>query len=145
MLLLCRPSGKHIMINPGFYTYFYLCFNFHKQNMPVTSFIHMVITFRYEVDRGDYKCIDKCKDVTLLASAFKFFLREIQPEPLITIEARDRLYAVNVEKNVDADRLVPDIQKALQCLDPLAMRVLKYVLQHLKRVSDVEGNNTISG
>ena len=43
--------------------------------------------FRLEIDHDNYKTLDNCKDVTLLASTLKLFFREL-PEPIIPKDVR---------------------------------------------------------
>ena len=104
------------------------------------SFCLFISLDRLDIDQGDYKHLDNCKDVSLLASAFKLFLREL-PTPLITREMRKFLFSshVDFERNSDAKELAESAKKSMELLDPLPRRVLKYVLQHMKRISDVKG------
>ena len=46
--------------------------------------------FRLEIDHDNYKTLDNCKDVTLLASTLKLFFREL-PEPIISKEIRSQV------------------------------------------------------
>ena len=46
---------------------------------------------------------------------------------------------VDFERHSDPKLLAESVKKAMQLLDPLAFRVLKYVLEHMKRISDVKG------
>ena len=93
------------------------------------------------MDEGDYKLLDTTKDVSLLASTLKLFLREL-PEPLINKNMKEFLLKspVNFEKkNTDVKKLIETVWESLQYLDILTHRVLKYVLQHMKRMSDLQG------
>lgn len=91
---------------------------------------------RLEIDTDNYKSLETTKDVALLASTLKLFFREL-PEPLISREVRDSLLTVATSKgkNVAACRSV--IQKDLR---GLSLKVLKFILEHLYRVSR-EPNN----
>ena len=95
------------------------------------------------IDQGEYKHLDNCKDVSLLCSAFKLFLREL-PVPLITREVRKSLFAsqVDFEQRADPKLIAESVRKAVVSLDVLELRVLKYVLRHMKRLSDDKGNYT---
>ena len=96
---------------------------------------------RLAIDQGEYKHLDNCKDVSLLCSAFKLFLREL-PVPLITREARKALFAsqVDFEQNADPKLVAEAVQKAVISLEEIELRVLKYVLRHMKRIADEKGN-----
>ena len=77
--------------------------------------------YRLEIDQGNYKSLDNCKDVSLLASAFKLFLREL-PEPLITKEMRQFLVSSQVDferRNSDVKRLTQSVQTSLKEVNPL--------------------------
>ena len=107
-------------------------------------FKNYVIDFiiRLAIDQGEYKHLDNCKDVSLLCSAFKLFLREL-PVPLITREARKALFAsqVDFEQNADPKLVAEAVRKAVISLDEIEFRVLKYVLRHMKRIADEKGNH----
>jgi hypothetical protein len=47
---------------------------------------------------------------------------------------------VDFERNSDAKQLAESAKKSMELLDPLACRVLKCVLLHMKRMSDVKDN-----
>ena len=96
---------------------------------------------RLAIDQGEYKHLDNCKDVSLLCSAFKLFLREL-PVPLITREARKALFAsqVDFEQNADPKLVAEAVRKAVISLEKIELRVLKYVLRHMKRIADEKGN-----
>ena len=95
---------------------------------------------RLAIDQGDYKPLDNCKDVSLLASAFKLFLREL-PVPLITREMRKSLFksSVDFETRTDPTLLTASVKRSVESLDEISLRVLIFVLRHMKRISDVKG------
>ena len=95
---------------------------------------------RIAIDQGEYKHIDNCKDVSLLASAFKLFLREL-PVPLITREIRKSLFKsqVDFERKADPKLLAESVKNAVESLDTLSCRVLTFVLHHMKRMADIKG------
>ena len=95
---------------------------------------------RLAIDQGEYKHLENCKDVSLLCSAFKLFLREL-PVPLITREVRKSLFAsqVDFEKKADPKLVAEAVRKAVSSLEEIELRVLKYVLQHMKRMADETG------
>ena len=95
---------------------------------------------RLAIDQGDYKPLDNCKDVSLLASAFKLFLREL-PIPLITREMRKSLFksSVDFETRTDPKVLTASVKRSVESLDEISLRVLIFVLRHMKRMSEVKG------
>ena len=97
-------------------------------------------SYRIAIDQGEYKHVDNCKDISLLASAFKLFLREL-PVPLITREVRKALFSsqVDFERKADPKLLADSVKKAVLSLDPLQLRVLKFVFRHMKKMSDIKG------
>ena len=103
--------------------------------------INSCIYCRLAINDDDYNTFDSCKDVTIIASAFKLFLREMV-EPLITKEMRNFLYSsdFSFEKSGEIKQLLGPIRKSLDLLEPLICRTLRYVLLHLKRMSDVKGS-----
>ena len=75
--------------------------------------------------------------MTLLASALKLFFREL-PEPLITKDVRDELFACANEQ--DPQRLVSAVSAALKPMNPTSAAVLRYLCLHLSRVAAVGSN-----
>ena len=72
------------------------------------------------------------------------FLREL-PVPLITREARKALFAsqVDFEQNADPKLVAEAVRKAVISLEQIELRVLKYVLRHMKRIADEKGNHVL--
>lgn len=58
---------------------------------------------RLEIDKDNYKLLDSTKEVSLLASSLKLFFREL-PEPLITRQVRDALFACAQEQEAELGR-----------------------------------------
>ena len=63
------------------------------------------------------------------------------PDPLITQEMVNYVKTANMDLSGKGDqqKLISQLKKALSYIDKLAYQVLHYILQHAKRVADVEG------
>ena len=95
---------------------------------------------RSEIDKGRYDELDSCNEAALLTSTFKLFLRELV-EPIITKDIRDRLYDVMIhnEENNDIQTMVQKTKKVLELVETTTFEVLRYLLFHLKLISNIKG------
>ena len=95
---------------------------------------------RYAANEEKYDAIEKCTNIATLTSTVKLFLREM-PDPLITQEMVNYVKTANMDLSGKGDqqKLISQLKKALSYIDKLAYQVLHYILQHAKRVADVEG------
>ena len=62
--------------------------------------------------------------------------------PLVDKGTRDRLYDVIVHNrdSCDAQAIIQKTKKVLELLDPIPFATLRYLLYHLRHISDVKGN-----
>ena len=97
--------------------------------------------FRYRINENNYESLENCTNIATITSVFKLFLREML-EPLITKEVSEFLTESHSDfsNTCDQNELIPQLKNALTLLKPLSHRVLHYILQHLKRVTDIKGN-----
>ena len=96
------------------------------------------------MNKGKYEGLDQCDEPALLTSTFKAFLREMT-EPLLPQKARDELYEMLNHSQGDDKKSTAWIGKAQlslhKNLDPIAYRILRYLVFHLQVIAAVTGEN----
>ena len=103
---------------------------------------HIVFfVFRNEVNRGNYKPLERCKSAGALTSAFKMFLREL-PRPLLDRSVVNSCLDLNLEKgsNLNNYMLIGEVRKQLSLIPDLNYNLLRFIFLHLKQVADTQDN-----
>ena len=100
--------------------------------------------FSAEIDKGNYEDLEKCTNIATITSLFKSFLRSM-PEPLITKHTQQLITQQQIDfvGNSNQRFMIAQLEGIFMRIDPLSYAVLKYILLHLKDVSETKGNKTI--
>ena len=101
--------------------------------------------FRNDVNRGNYKPLERCKSVGALTSAFKMFLREL-PRPLLDKSVVNSCLHLNLEKGskLNNHALIGEVRKQLNMIPDLNYNLLRFIFLHLKQVADTPDNKMSS-
>ena len=97
--------------------------------------------FRDHVENNNYSVIEDCSNVANLTSVLKLFLREM-PTALITTQILNDVKTgkINLFEHGNIVSLVSQLKRSLASIDAQSFRVLRYILQHAKRVADAGTN-----
>lgn len=97
--------------------------------------------FRNEVNKGNYKPLERCKSAGALTSAFKMFLREL-PRPLLDTSVVNSCLDLNLEKgsNLNNYPLIGEVRKQLSLIPELNYNLLRFIFLHLKQVAETPDN-----
>ena len=108
------------------------------------KYLLFLFFFRYDIDDGNYRELDKYTNIATVTSVLKLFLSSM-PEPLIpkTIQQIIIMTQINFLETSDEKKTIVQLQDVFMQMDQLPYRVLKYILFHLKDVSEVNGNKKI--
>ena len=103
----------------------------------------IVSYWRHDVNRGNYKQIERCKNVATLTSGLKMFLRDL-PNPLLDRKVVDLCLALDLENSLKVGCNVEPtnerIRDNLKLLSTLHYDVLHFIMLHLSRVGDNQEN-----
>lgn len=81
------------------------------------------------------------EDINIITGALKLYFREL-PIPLITYDAYPRF--IESAKITDPEKRLESLHEALKLLPPAHCETLRYLMAHLKRVTDYEKDNLMS-
>ncbi|RVE75519.1 hypothetical protein OJAV_G00017670 [Oryzias javanicus] len=81
------------------------------------------------------------EDINIITGALKLYFREL-PIPLITYDAYPRF--IEAAKISDPEKLLESLHEALKLLPPAHCETLRYLMGHLKRVTQYEKENLMS-
>ncbi|KAI3365790.1 hypothetical protein L3Q82_000790 [Scortum barcoo] len=81
------------------------------------------------------------EDINIITGALKLYFREL-PIPLITYDAHPRF--IEAAKITDPDKRLESLHEALKLLPPAHCETLRYLMAHLKRVTQYEKENLMS-
>uniref|UniRef100_A0A3Q0SCV1 N-chimaerin n=1 Tax=Amphilophus citrinellus TaxID=61819 RepID=A0A3Q0SCV1_AMPCI len=81
------------------------------------------------------------EDINIITGALKLYFREL-PIPLITYDAYPRF--IEAAKITDPEKRLEALHEALKLLPPAHCETLRYLMAHLKRVTQYEKENLMS-
>uniref|UniRef100_A0A665SZ66 Beta-chimaerin n=1 Tax=Echeneis naucrates TaxID=173247 RepID=A0A665SZ66_ECHNA len=81
------------------------------------------------------------EDINIITGALKLYFREL-PIPLITYDAYPRF--IETAKITDPEKRLESLHEALKLLPPAHCETLRYLMAHLKRVTQYEKENLMS-
>ena len=98
-----------------------------------------------EIDSGSYEEFEKCANIANITSVLKSFLRSM-PEPLITRHTQQLITQSQIDfvGNSNQRLMIAQLEGIFMRIDPFSYAVLKYILLHLKDVSETKGNTTVT-
>uniref|UniRef100_A0A3B3WW41 Chimerin 1 n=1 Tax=Poecilia mexicana TaxID=48701 RepID=A0A3B3WW41_9TELE len=110
----------------------------------ISGFSELVEDVKLAFDRDGEKAdisSNAYEDINIITGALKLYFREL-PIPLITYDAYPRF--IETAKITDAEKRLESLHEALKLLPPAHIETLRYLMAHLKRVTDYEKENLMS-
>ena len=105
-------------------------------------FIHIYI--RDEIELGNYEDLEKCTSIATVTSVLKAFIRQM-PEPLLTRDCQQLIEQAQIDflGNSNEGLMVAQLKGIFMTMDSLTYTVLRYILLHLKDISEAKGEKII--
>uniref|UniRef100_A0A3Q2QAP2 N-chimaerin n=1 Tax=Fundulus heteroclitus TaxID=8078 RepID=A0A3Q2QAP2_FUNHE len=110
----------------------------------ISGFSELIEDVKLAFDRDGEKAdisSNAYEDINIITGALKLYFREL-PIPLITYDAYPRF--IETAKIADAEKRLESLHEALKLLPPAHIETLRYLMAHLKRVTDYEKDNLMS-
>ncbi|XP_054266488.1 rho GTPase-activating protein 12-like isoform X1 [Macrosteles quadrilineatus] len=104
----------------------------------VSGNISQVQKIRYQVDQNIYSLLDQEEDVHVLSGTLKLFFRELK-QPLIPFKFFDK--ALRASTNSNYNEKIKEFREIVKSLPTCNHDTLKYLLQHLLRVTKYQEFN----
>lgn len=110
----------------------------------ISGFSELVEDVKLAFDRDGEKVdisSNVYEDINIITGALKLYFREL-PIPIITYDAYPRF--IESAKVTDPEKRLESLHEALKLLPPAHCETLRYLMAHLKRVTDYEKDNLMS-
>uniref|UniRef100_A0A7N8X1F9 N-chimaerin n=1 Tax=Mastacembelus armatus TaxID=205130 RepID=A0A7N8X1F9_9TELE len=110
----------------------------------ISGFSELIEDVKMAFDRDGEKAdisSNAYEDINIITGALKLYFREL-PIPLITYDAYPRF--IETGKITDPDKRLESLHEALKLLPPAHCESLRYLMAHLKRVTEYEKDNLMS-
>uniref|UniRef100_A0A671Y0N1 Chimerin 1 n=1 Tax=Sparus aurata TaxID=8175 RepID=A0A671Y0N1_SPAAU len=110
----------------------------------ISGFSELIEDVKLAFDRDGEKAdisSNAYEDINIISGALKLYFREL-PIPLITYDAHPRF--IEAAKITDAEKRLESLHEALKLLPPAHCETLRYLMAHLKRVTQYEKENLMS-
>ncbi|XP_075996554.1 N-chimaerin-like [Genypterus blacodes] len=110
----------------------------------ISGFTELIEDVKLAFDRDGEKAdisSNAYEDINIITGALKLYFREL-PIPLITYDAYPRF--IEAAKIVDPDKRLESLNEALRLLPPAHCETLRYLMAHLRRVTQSEKDNLMS-
>uniref|UniRef100_A0AAQ4S9A7 Chimerin 1 n=1 Tax=Gasterosteus aculeatus aculeatus TaxID=481459 RepID=A0AAQ4S9A7_GASAC len=110
----------------------------------ISGFSELIEDVKLAFDRDGEKAdisSNAYEDLNIIAGALKLYFREL-PIPLITYDAYPHF--IETGKIADAEKRLESLHEALKLLPPAHCETLRYLMAHLKRVTEYEKENLMS-
>ncbi|XP_049919290.1 N-chimaerin isoform X2 [Epinephelus moara] len=110
----------------------------------ISGFSELIEDVKLAFDRDGEKAdisSNAYEDLNIITGALKLYFREL-PIPLITYDAYPRF--IETAKIADPEKRLEALHEALKLLPPAHCETLRYLMAHLKRVTDYEKENLMS-
>jgi len=94
-----------------------------------------------EIELGNYEDLEKCTSIATVTSVLKAFIRQM-PEPLLTRDCQQLIEQAQIDflGNSNEGLMVAQLKGIFMTMDSLTYTVLKYILLHLKDISEAKDN-----
>ncbi|CAG5933119.1 unnamed protein product [Menidia menidia] len=110
----------------------------------ISGFSELIEDVKLAFDRDGEKAdisSNAYEDINIITGALKLYFRDL-PIPLITYDAYPRF--IETAKITDAEKRLESLHEALKLLPPAHCETLRYLMAHLKRVTEYEKENLMS-
>ncbi|KAG7239327.1 hypothetical protein INR49_029292 [Caranx melampygus] len=110
----------------------------------ISGFSELIEDVKLAFDRDGEKAdisSSSYEDINIITGALKLYFREL-PIPLITYDAYPRF--IETAKITDPEKRLESLHEALKLLPPAHCETLRYLMAHLKRVTEYEKENLMS-
>uniref|UniRef100_H2LPQ2 Chimaerin n=1 Tax=Oryzias latipes TaxID=8090 RepID=H2LPQ2_ORYLA len=110
----------------------------------ISGFSELIEDVKLAFDRDGEKAdisSSAYEDINIITGALKLYFRDL-PIPLITYDAYPRF--IEAAKISDPEKLLESLHEALKLLPPAHCETLRYLMGHLKRVTQYEKENLMS-
>uniref|UniRef100_A0A8P4FVR0 N-chimaerin n=1 Tax=Dicentrarchus labrax TaxID=13489 RepID=A0A8P4FVR0_DICLA len=110
----------------------------------ISGFSELIEDVKLAFDRDGEKAdisTNAYEDINIITGALKLYFREL-PIPLITYDAHPRF--IDAAKISDPEKRLEALHEALKLLPPAHCETLRYLMAHLKRVTQNEKDNLMS-
>uniref|UniRef100_A0A8D3E1X7 N-chimaerin n=1 Tax=Scophthalmus maximus TaxID=52904 RepID=A0A8D3E1X7_SCOMX len=110
----------------------------------ISGFSELIEDVKLAFDRDGEKAdisSSAYEDINIITGALKLYFREL-PIPLITYDAYPRF--IDTAKITDPEKRLESLHEALKLLPPAHCEALRYLMAHLKRVTQCEKDNLMS-
>ncbi|XP_070786603.1 N-chimaerin isoform X3 [Enoplosus armatus] len=110
----------------------------------ISGFSELIEDVKLAFDRDGEKAdisSNAYEDINIITGALKLYFREL-PIPLITYDAHPRF--IEAAKIADPEKRLESVHEALKLLPPAHCETLRYLMAHLKRVTQNEKDNLMS-
>ncbi|XP_029378916.1 N-chimaerin isoform X2 [Echeneis naucrates] len=110
----------------------------------ISGFSELIEDVKLAFDRDGEKAdisSSAYEDINIITGALKLYFREL-PIPLITYDAYPRF--IETAKITDPEKRLESLHEALKLLPPAHCETLRYLMAHLKRVTQYEKENLMS-
>uniref|UniRef100_A0A7N6ARY2 Chimerin 1 n=1 Tax=Anabas testudineus TaxID=64144 RepID=A0A7N6ARY2_ANATE len=110
----------------------------------ISGFSELIEDVKLAFDRDGEKAdisSNAYEDINIITGALKLYFREL-PIPLITYDAYPRF--IETGKITDPEKRLESLHEALKLLPPAHCETLRYLMAHLKRVTQYEKENLMS-
>nr|XP_023657616.1 N-chimaerin [Paramormyrops kingsleyae] len=98
------------------------------------------LTFDRDGEKADIS-VNVYEDINIITGALKLYFRDL-PIPVITYDAYPRF--IEAAKLTDPDERLEALHEALKLLPPAHCETLRYLMAHLKRVTQYEKDNLMN-
>uniref|UniRef100_A0AAQ5X5N5 Beta-chimaerin n=1 Tax=Amphiprion ocellaris TaxID=80972 RepID=A0AAQ5X5N5_AMPOC len=110
----------------------------------ISGFSELIEDVKLAFDRDGEKAdisSNAYEDINIITGALKLYFREL-PIPIITYDAYPRF--IETGKITDPEKRLESLHEALKLLPPAHCETLRYLMAHLKRVTQYEKENLMS-
>uniref|UniRef100_A0A673C6M6 Chimerin 1 n=1 Tax=Sphaeramia orbicularis TaxID=375764 RepID=A0A673C6M6_9TELE len=110
----------------------------------ISGFSELIEDVKLSFDRDGEKAdisSNVYEDINIITGALKLYFREL-PIPIITYDAYPRF--IETAKIADPEKRLESLHEALKLLPPAHCETLRYLMAHLKRVTQCEKENLMS-